>query len=421
MKINFSKQLPTIPEDDETIFNTVVINFRKAAVVPTSVENKPCSALIDTGASRSCMSEAQFVELQLPPITKLLHTGVRTASGGNLEPLGVVTCSLKLGGDNYKSDFIVCKKLKRPMIIGIDFLFENKIGIDWSEKGHFELKKEGKILVESIEAFHSRNTIRTQSKLTIPARTIAVLNVQADMEEEEEDGFYEIKVNELFEDENPNLISIPTMHKTEKGKPSEIPHVLVNLDYDEVKIDKGAIIGFIEPTEVTIDEITTETTEHIYMNYDGTLRGKSFAQEVATEQINDISYSEDLTEGTLGTKFIISPADIETHRRVELKDAEVKDETKESLETLCEEFTDVFSKDSADIGRTPLIEMEINTGDSPPVSQKPYNLPLKHVEWVQRELQTLEEAGVIKRSVSPWASPIVIVPKKSEPGEPPRR
>ena len=28
---------------------------------------------------------------------------------------------------------------------------------------------------------------------------------------------------------------------------------------------------------------------------------------------------------------------------------------------------------------------------------------------------------MISRSVSPWASPIVIVPKKSEPGEPPRR
>ena len=40
----------------------------------------------------------------------------------------------------------------------------------------------------------------------------------------------------------------------------------------------------------------------------------------------------------------------------------------------------------------------------------------------KRELTTLEKAGVITRSVSPWASPIVIVPKKAEkPGEPPRR
>ena len=65
--------------------------------------------------------------------------------------------------------------------------------------------------------------------------------------------------------------------------------------------------------------------------------------------------------------------------------------------------------------------MEIDTGDSPPISQRPYNLPLKHSDWVQKELDTLEKAGVITRSVSPWASPIVIVPKKTESGEPPRR
>ena len=41
--------------------------------------------------------------------------------------------------------------------------------------------------------------------------------------------------------------------------------------------------------------------------------------------------------------------------------------------------------------------MDIDTGDSPPISQKPYNLPLKHADWVQRELDTLEKAGVITR------------------------
>ena len=65
--------------------------------------------------------------------------------------------------------------------------------------------------------------------------------------------------------------------------------------------------------------------------------------------------------------------------------------------------------------------MEIDTGDNPPFSQRPYSLALKDVEWIRQELEALEKAGVITRSVSPWASPIVIVPKKSAPGEPPKR
>ena len=120
-------------------------------------------------------------------------------------------------------------------------------------------------------------------------------------------------------------------------------------------------------------------------------------------------------------KFITSPAQIESQRRVKLQNAPITDEIRSNLKELCNRYTDIFSKSSEDIGHTPLLKMEIDTGDSPPVFQKPYSLPLKHVEWVTKELEILEKAGVISRSVSPWASPIVIVPKKSEPGEPPRR
>ena len=120
-------------------------------------------------------------------------------------------------------------------------------------------------------------------------------------------------------------------------------------------------------------------------------------------------------------KFIISPVDVDTHRKVKLQDAEVLNKYKIEFEKLCEEYDDIFSKDSSDIGKTPLITMKIETGDSPPVCQRPYNLPLKHIDWVQKELNTLEKAGVITRSVSPWASPIVIVPKRTALGDPPKK
>ena len=85
---------------------------------------------------------------------------------------------------------------------------------------------------------------------------------------------------------------------------------------------------------------------------------------------------------------------------------------------MCTEFKDIFSTDSSDIGKIPLLEVEIDTDDSLPVTQKHYTLPLKHTTWVQRELEILEKAGVIVRSVSPWASPIVVVPKRTAPEEP---
>ena len=59
--------------------------------------------------------------------------------------------------------------------------------------------------------------------------------------------------------------------------------------------------------------------------------------------------------------------------------------------------------------------MDIDTGNSPPIVSRPYTLPLKHYEWVRNEITTLERAGIITKSISPWASPVVIVPKKSAP------
>ena len=44
----------------------------------------------------------------------------------------------------------------------------------------------------------------------------------------------------------------------------------------------------------------------------------------------------------------------------------------------------------------------------------PYTLPLKYREFVDHEIKQLEEAGIISRSMSHWASLILVVPKKEE-------
>ena len=40
---------------------------------------------------------------------------------------------------------------------------------------------------------------------------------------------------------------------------------------------------------------------------------------------------------------------------------------------------------------------------------------------MKKEIEILDRAGIIDKSISAWASPVVIVPKKSKPGEPPKR
>ena len=106
---------------------------------------------------------------------------------------------------------------------------------------------------------------------------------------------------------------------------------------------------------------------------------------------------ETLPEIPSNTAFICSPADVPGHRKVNLQDKEISANVCQRFEELCEEYGEAFSKHNEDIGRTKLVKMDIDTGDSPPISSRPYTLPLKHYEWVQREIESLEQAGVIKK------------------------
>ena len=63
-------------------------------------------------------------------------------------------------------------------------------------------------------------------------------------------------------------------------------------------------------------------------------------------------------------------------------------------------------------GRTNLVCHNISTGDAPPVRLPPYRLAHKSQEVLREEIQTLLNQGIIRPSTSPWAAPIVLVPKK---------
>ena len=93
--------------------------------------------------------------------------------------------------------------------------------------------------------------------------------------------------------------------------------------------------------------------------------------------------------------------EVETHRKVDLEDKKIKEETRQEFNKLSDQFDDIISKGSDDIGKTLLVKMDIDTGVSPLIAFKPYTLSLKHYDWVQKEISTLERAGIITKSISP--------------------
>ena len=83
----------------------------------------------------------------------------------------------------------------------------------------------------------------------------------------------------------------------------------------------------------------------------------------------------------------------------------------EKLVQIKQEFPEVFS----DLpGKTSVCMLMIRTTGEQPISSPPYRIPDRLKDGVREEVLKLVELGIVIPSQSPWASPVVPVPKQDE-------
>ena len=115
-------QLKNLNENNINHTEEVIIGPEQGTTFPTKIGTTICNVLIDTGATRSCMSKKYYKKLQLAKIHLLQNVNVKSATSSNLTPAGLVNCTFELGKAEFSSDFTVCKNLTRPLILERDFL-----------------------------------------------------------------------------------------------------------------------------------------------------------------------------------------------------------------------------------------------------------------------------------------------------------
>ena len=120
--------LETLNQDINSM-EEVVIGAEHGTTFPTQIGTSVCHALIDTYAMRSCISEKYYQSLPLTKIQFVQNISVRSATGSNLTPLGLINCSFGLGNVKFNRHFIVCKNFTRPLILGRDFLIHNHVTV----------------------------------------------------------------------------------------------------------------------------------------------------------------------------------------------------------------------------------------------------------------------------------------------------
>ena len=303
-----------MPEQEINHTEEVIIGMEQGTTFPTKIGTSTCNALIDAGTTKSCISERYYQQLPSMKIQHLKNISVKSATGSNLTPLGMINCSFELGKIRFNSNLIVCKNLTRPLILGRDFLIQNYITVQYAEDGKFILDYQQNELIASIDVEDKPHLSMTHS-VTLPGRMLVIVCIYNNLDPNQSGYMYEIEPCSILNEKYPNLCVIAMIHNVDVHKTEHIPLVVINFALDEIYLSKGETIGFIQIQSLDISEITTETSTEP-------------SSIILEDDDKEVLYKQ---EGEVGSenvekRFITSPADIEVHRKVELQDADITDE-----------------------------------------------------------------------------------------------
>ena len=210
--------------------------------------------------------------------------------------------------------------------------------------------------------------------LKIPPRHNGVVPIKMSEPIIEEQMAYFITDDNTSKGRDPNINIINGIHNI-KGRTS-VNILVSNYTNKHLTFHKGEYVRHLEPA--VIDDNTTDEKE--------------------THQTNSVMLQKMVVEKV--TPDIFNPP---CHT--------LSNNIQHDLNALLKEYESQFAKDETSIGTTPLTSMMIDTGNSDPLSQKPYPITMKHYPWVKEEIEILLAAKVICSSRSSWSAPIIVVPK----------
>ena len=204
----------------------------------------------------SCINYNTFRKLN-EQLTQREVPKVIGADGGDLGSMGIVQLTLRIGTSKVTQDFIMCRELRRNIILGVDFAKRNCAGIQWTTNRTRVLSLHGIKAVE-VEEDELGIPVTASYHIKIPLRHNAVFEVNIHAETE---GTQVIKGNKHLLEKHPNMYrhEIAMMSEENSGRFPLL--AITNLDHVKtLHLAKGEVVGFAIPesSEVTYIATTNE-------------------------------------------------------------------------------------------------------------------------------------------------------------------
>ena len=248
------------PPEEVCIINNVQ---KRETKFPISIRNQQIkidsNALLDTGATRSCMNYSTTYKLgknQIKQFNTMQEVG---ADSSELGAVGTLNCKISLSDIEVDQTFIVCKHLRRNIILGTDYAKENQAGVSWTSEGTRVLSVRGVARLE-VEEDELDIPVTTKYHVKNPQRYSAVfeVNLQGSCR-----GTKIISANKQLMEINPNAFQHEISVKPDREKYYPVV-IITNLDHAKMlHLAKGEIVGFAHDKEVIMHYI--ETTDILEM------------------------------------------------------------------------------------------------------------------------------------------------------------
>jgi len=330
--------------------------------LPITVDSQsPIKALVDTGASVSCVAQSEIKEIEkINKNNRLVITG---CGGKSSETLGTIDLGLRIGGKTFNFQFNVFKDsdTRYQMILGLDFISSNGFTID-ANKNKITIGEFNKSKINiSLTNDHEINYIQYENYPLHAKRNCIVRKNDSERVDISEDLSSLLVDDCYFEgEENDKWTAISGII----NKECETGIIVENNGSKVMKIKEGEIIGYINTMAIEEKEEVSE----------------DWGLDKIKETIN-------------------------------LDNNKLDNSQKEKIYNMFNQVKTVLSESNNDIGNARVTPHTIEMTNYTPIWQKPRTFAEPLNKEIENQCKDLLENNIIEYSNSRWSSPCVPVRK----------